>query len=70
MRWGLGQRPLVVGVPFQGQAELFRDPLGGSIALGDDGDQPVDAEDVAGVVAAGGRGFGGQARPWSAARRW
>src|SRR5215218_5720070 len=36
-------------------------PAGRPVAKGDDGDQPVDVEDVAGVVAAGGRGLGGEA---------
>jgi hypothetical protein len=43
------------------QAELLSDPLGWPVARVDDGDQPLGLEDVAGVVAAGCRGFGGQA---------
>jgi hypothetical protein len=43
------------------QAELLSDPLGWPVVRVDDGDEPVDSQHVASVVAAGCRGFGGQA---------
>src|SRR5215208_3228424 len=52
---------MVVAGALDHQAELLGDPLGRSVAGVDDGDEPVNLEDVASVVAAGRRRFGGQA---------
>jgi hypothetical protein len=52
---------MVVAVALDHQAELLGDPLGRSVAGVDDGNEPVSLEDVAGVVTAGRRRFGGQA---------
>jgi hypothetical protein len=57
---GLGQRPWLSVYRSSTRPSFSATRWGGPVARVDDGDQPVDAEDLAGVVAAGGRGFGGQ----------
>jgi hypothetical protein len=57
---GLGQRPWLSVYRSSTRPSFSATRWGGPVARVDDGDQPVDAEDLAGVVPAGGRGFGGQ----------
>ena len=52
---------MVVAGSCNHQAELLGDPLGWLVARVNDRDQAVGPKDVAGIVPAGCRGFGGQA---------
>src|SRR5512133_2306590 len=61
MRRGRRQRPWLSLSRSTTRPSFSADPLGWPVTRVDDGDEPVDARDIAGVVAAGGRGFGGQA---------
>ena len=51
---------MVVALALDHQPELLGDPLRWPVARIDDGDQPLEAQHVTSIVAAGGRGLGGQ----------